>query len=307
MAFSSFLGLWAVRRHPSRITAIFPVVGRHEVAWKKGTPRLCPETTQIRCGRFYKWTPCISTGKFFPKLPPSRWLGPFRLNGRMEETNYEMVLNLEIRQSQIDVSVGVEKYSEELFTHIFRAAYDLARAAVELVAFKQGWGLTITFSRCMLPDGVSKPIAAMQPELGALCTAFSLDSDFERMLKIVLEDVLIWPVFNDLISAISGPNVAPVNCARAIEGIRHSIARGAITNRAKQWEMMRSVLNIDESYISLISDNSTDHRHGNRTMIRGAIVQEITSRAWVIADRFLEYRKRGSDPLPIDEFPLMKG
>jgi hypothetical protein len=60
-------------------------------------------------------------------------------------------------------------------------------------------------------------------------------------------------------------------------------------------------------WIPRLTDNAKDHRHGNRTVITDETANEITKRSWVIMNRFFEYRKRGSQPLSIDEFQILSG
>jgi hypothetical protein len=214
-------------------------------------------------------------------------------------------LQIEIQASKIHVIAQVDRVDEPSITSTLRVALDASRTAVELVAFKQGWGLSASLSQYVDPDGIRRQILPRSETLSELCTAFDLSKDFDWIFTTVLEDPSIWPILNDLISAINSFHVAPLNCARAVEGVRHSVAGGKCKNRTKEWELMRTILNISESYISLITDNSIDHRHGKRTVIHGSVSTEIARRAWIIMNRFLEYRKRGSLPLPAADFPTL--
>jgi hypothetical protein len=108
---------------------------------------------------------------------------------------------------------------------------------------------------------------------------------------------------NDLVTANTLPHYSPVTCARTIEGLRHLIAPGLQPKDG--WSSLRQNLNIDENYLKFITDHSKGPRHGDPQHIPGAITTDIITRTWVIMNRFLEYRKRGNDALPISEFPML--
>jgi hypothetical protein len=110
---------------------------------------------------------------------------------------------------------------------------------------------------------------------------------------------------NDLIQSITTPHVSPVNCGRAIDGIKHLIS-GNIRDEKKAWKMMREVLNVHENYLKFISSTSTDPRHGRPGHMPPNITDDIVTRSLKIMDRFLEYEKGGDRPLSLTRFPLLK-
>jgi hypothetical protein len=69
--------------------------------------------------------------------------------------------------------------------------------------------------------------------------------------------------------------------------------------------MMRRNLHIDRAYLDFITDQSIGSRHGDPQHIPGGPVTETVRRAWVVMNRYLEYRKRGNGPLTAPEFPLL--
>jgi hypothetical protein len=122
---------------------------------------------------------------------------------------------------------------------------------------------------------------------------------------MITGDKAMTVALNDLILA-QPPNLAKINCARAIEGIRHIIA-GQETDRDKAWLIMREALKVDKRYLYLIIGNSFARRHGESTIIEEKTIQEILRRSWIIMDRFFHYRLHGDIPLSIDQFPLLSG
>jgi len=111
---------------------------------------------------------------------------------------------------------------------------------------------------------------------------------------------------NDLIVAITIPHISSINCARAVDAIKHLISPTASTDK-QAWEQMQSTLHLDKKYLTLVTDISKDARHGKGTHVSGSMTTEATQRAWTVMNRYFEFRKRGNKPLPISDFPLLKG
>jgi hypothetical protein len=124
------------------------------------------------------------------------------------------------------------------------------------------------------------------------------------MYNIVLSDPTLFLALNDLVSAITIPHVAPVACSRAMDGLRHLIA-SPDAKEPLAWQQMRDALRVDRNFLQLISDTSKGPRHARPGHIPGDIVKEICRRSWIIMNRYLEYVKRGHQPLPVVEFPLL--
>lgn len=125
----------------------------------------------------------------------------------------------------------------------------------------------------------------------------------QPVFSLILGDTQLFLALDDLITATSFHHLLVVNSARAIEGLRHAIAPNKA--RSEQWDIFRANLNLDKDYIQFITDASASGRHGEGKFIPGNITEEILTRAWMIRNRFLEYKKRGDQPLPVSEFPTL--
>jgi hypothetical protein len=150
------------------------------------------------------------------------------------------------------------------------------------------------------------------PFLAGHLTAFDVSpqntssNNYDAMYRLTISDPSLLMAISDLVSAISNPNDVPINCGRAIDGIRVMMCPPRL-KRAKGWPIMREKLNLGEDYLLLITDTSTGPRHGDRTFISGDIVTNVMNRSWIIMNRYLEFRKRGEQPLSLAEFPLLVG
>lgn len=230
------------------------------------------------------------------------------LTWKMEEAGLNPTFRAKIENSIINVECELETYRPEDFIDLYRRALDLARATVNVVAFAQGYGVTVVFETVILPDGTPSEIVITDPRLPPLCTAYSIDpaklADFLTVRNTVISSPDLFMALEDLIQAITLPHVAPVNCARAMDRLKHSIATPT-ANDKQGWNEMRSALRIDEPYIKFITEVSKNPRHGRPGHTSGDLTSDATIRSWTIMNRFFEYLKRERKPLPEAEFPLL--
>lgn len=178
------------------------------------------------------------------------------------------------------------------------------RARVDIKSFRLGLGTVFSVDWMKDYDGTVRRVAVSQTDLRAICTSLSTSDNYTRLKDIATGDQAMSLAINDLIQAQTGPLMPEINCARAIEGIRHIIA-GQGTEPKRAWPLMHEALNIDRTYLDLITENSIPRRHGQFEIIAGATQEEILRRSWTIMDRFFHYRLRGGTRLPLDQFPLL--
>jgi hypothetical protein len=231
------------------------------------------------------------------------------LKWKWEQAGIEPTFRVKIGNSFINVECEVDAYQPTYFTELYRRAFDLAKAATNLVAFAHGYGLTVIFDIFVAPDGVPSEIAQIDPSLPPLCTAYSLEpgrlGDFNAVFTAVLTQPTLFMALEELIHAITVPHVSAVNCARAMDRLKHLIAVPE-ANEKQAWKQMRDALQIDEEYLKFISDVSKNPRHGRPGHTPGSQTTEATKRSWAVMNRYFEYVKRGKQPLPETQFPLLK-
>jgi hypothetical protein len=247
-------------------------------------------------------------GEVFPRgyelsittIPSAQW--------KSDELGLDLQFVMTLQKSKIEMSVHCNRYSEEDRHQIYLVAYDVARTAVEIVAFKMGVAFSVIFSKSITPDGIERNVIMEYPWLAEECTSFDPANliDFIAVYQMAISDHGVYAAFNDLIGAISFPHIGVMNCARAIDGIKHLVTPSA-KSKEDGWQNMRRELQLDRNYLTLITANSTEHRHGKRVSISGDIGREVLTRSWVIMNRFIEYKKRGSKMLPQSEFPILMG
>jgi hypothetical protein len=234
------------------------------------------------------------------------------INWKDSELDLDIAFTISINTGEVRVVCELSKFDQrEHLARIYMRAFDLVRATVDLTSFSTGYGLTVIIDSFTDTLGVTTPFVPHDPAKAALCTAFTMApattidaNEFHKVLVIVLTDWRLFRALRELIEAITLPHESSVNCARCIEAIRHIIA-SPNRSRNQAWGEMRSALNLSEPYLKLITDVSTGPRHGAPVHIPGNTTTEITRRAWIIMNRFLEYKKRDSTPLPLTDFPVL--
>jgi len=223
---------------------------------------------------------------------------------KVDEWQFAIETVCRIEKSKIDVTCHLPNWRSEYFDEVYRRAFDLCRAMVDVVGFKMTWGLTVIFDTFETPDGNITSLLLRAPQLEQLCTAFSLEQGFDAVCRHVLQRPLLFMAMRELITAISLPHVAPVECARAIDRLKNLIATPGSKDKAA-WQQLRDTLRINETYLKYISDASANPRHGQPGHTSGIITTEATRRAWVVMNRYLEYLVRGEQPLDPVAFPVI--
>ncbi len=228
---------------------------------------------------------------------------------KWEETELELTIRVKIGNSFVNIECELEEYRPEYVTELYRRAFDLARASVNLVAFANGIGLTVLLEMLIAPDGSPTELAPIDPSLPPLCTAYSLDparlADFNAVFNAVLKSPDLFMALEDLIHALSLPHVSPVNCARAMDRLKHLIATPGSAEK-DAWKQLRDALQIDEQYLRYVTDVSKGPRHGRPGHTPGRQTTEATHRSWAVMNRYLEYVKRGKQNLDAAAFPLLR-
>jgi hypothetical protein len=173
--------------------------------------------------------------------------------------------------------------------------------------------VTVVLEEFVRPDGITSNIfLTTTPEVVAECKAYKMApttledrKTLEHVLGLVMGEPALFIALNDLIHAITVPNMVPGNCGRVVDAIRKLVAPALEPKPG--WQVFRETLNFDEAYTTFISEHSKKPRHGELVRIERDATTEILRRTWAIMNRLLEYRKRGNQPLPLAEFPVLKG
>jgi hypothetical protein len=220
----------------------------------------------------------------------------------------EMKATLTINKGIIEVLCESNlPQTDEYDGQVHNRALDLAVAIVTTYGFAKGLGLTTVLETVIKPDGLLYNLHDYYPNLEALVTVLRAQEhgviDVDAVLQIVLSDPTIFIAMTDLVQSLTMFKEAPVRCARAVDAIRHYMAPQ--NDRKAGWPAMQENLNLSEPFLKYITEVSKGPRHGDvkgDTFIAG---QEARNRAWITMNRFLEFKKRGNQRLPLSEFRIL--
>jgi hypothetical protein len=246
-------------------------------------------------------------GRVLPETINVNVSGLELVNWPVPEAGLDVAIQIEIAHSKVTAVCTANRFDPAVdFMPIYIRAFDLARAAADLVGFAEGRPLMVVFDSVVDPTGEPKPVRVEQPAFARYVTAFGLNRNLSEVWKVIVEDPAIFQALNDLVACIALPHHGPINAARVVEGLSHTIG-GVGAKPQVRWNALRDALNVDKDFLQQITDLSAEPRHGNRTHIPGIQVDRVVTRAWMIMNRFLEYKLRGGVPLPTAEFPLLVG
>lgn len=254
------------------------------------------------------------TLKFIGKVLPSAYqVSVAESQAKWDDADIGLQLNFTVRivKSAVNIEIKTSRFNPPDLSYFYIRALDLARASVNLVGFAAGLGLFVVIDAFIDPNGKETSLAFIDQKLANLCTAYKVNTnspqenaEFQKMAEVVMSVPALFMALDDLIVSITLPHHASVNCARAVEGIRALLAPN-VTPRHRAWAILREALRIEAPYVEFITERSIANRHGDRQHIPGDVTTEIAQRAWKIMNRYLEFLKRGSQPLPESEFPLL--
>jgi hypothetical protein len=216
-----------------------------------------------------------------------------------------MNFRVQIQAGSILIDCDLNKFENGYLIPLFVRAHDIARACVDLAAFATGNGLMMILEEFTDPTGAVTKLAAQQPSLAALATAVDPGTgDFDKLLKFVLAEPALFLALRDLIEAITLPHRAALNCARAMSALGPVFERSGDSQEGA-WLLLRENLQISKSYMQRIMRHSPSADKGEAARMSGAGPTDVVHGAWNVMNRLLEYLKRGGQPLPLSEFPLL--
>jgi hypothetical protein len=231
------------------------------------------------------------------------------LTWKWEEQNLNLAFRVRINNSFVNIECELEKYEPAYAAELHKRALDLARAAVNVVGFATGLGLSVYLEALIAPDGIPAAILLKHPATTPLCTAYSLElaraGDLAAVYNLVLTEPPLFRALNDLIESVALPHVSAVNCGRVIDSIRRMITPDPNAAAKNAWQAMHEALNISREYQEWVSNQARGPRHGDPAYVPADVTHEIMHRSWAIMNRYLEYRRRGRTPLTAPEFPLL--
>jgi hypothetical protein len=212
---------------------------------------------------------------------------------------------LGIKNSEVEVECESNMDSPDVFHRISISAFELARSAVDLVAFSRGQSITVTMEKAITPDGKTHSLLHGDQSLSETCTAFNTtDGSLIAAVMLTMRNPSMMLALNDVVSTLEVPHRTRINCARAVEAIGRMISPEE-PNSKRRWKRLQDALNISQAYLQPLSEESAGPRHGNYFEDGSVEENVLRKKAWVVMNRFLEYLKRDSAVLTEPDFPVL--
>jgi hypothetical protein len=234
-------------------------------------------------------------------LPRNPWMV-----WKNSQTGLEGQTELQITDGNINAIMDINRFDRKTdLKFAINQAQDMADTIVNLLSLKTGNPFSAVLNKIIMPDGKIADTHLLETEYPKHITAFA-EVDFEEVATIAMRDRNLSLALRDLTDVLRQSYTGTIGAARAIESIRnHFIPEGA--NRDRGWAPMHAALNATRPYVQSITDMSRGTRHGDwSTSHSEEEARKTTERAWILMNRFLEYRKRGDQPLPLSDFPLLE-
>jgi hypothetical protein len=226
--------------------------------------------------------------------PVMRWDVP--------ELGLECLHNLTVKEGVVRDEVYLNKFDEAIGRQLLMQCKDLVQLVLDVAAFATGHSMRAEIDTMTDTEGANHSLLSHVSAIEALCTSFSVArGDLLSFIPFVANSPQLYTALHDLVSVLDHPYHASVNCARAIEGLRHIISPNA--PRKQSWQAMRQVLRLTEDYIGYITNLSIAPRHGEGPTMPSHEVWEAIRRSWIIMDRYFHYLRGGNVPLGAKEFP----
>jgi hypothetical protein len=211
--------------------------------------------------------------------------------------------------SAIEIKCRFDNITPSHPYELWQQGLTITQGLVDLAAFQMGAGAVTIIDKWINEDGVADELALSDPALKQMCTVFGQDKRFGIVSNLLMAEPAILSALNDLVLTNVIVTQTLINAARSVETIRVLIAGPSKSSdeRKKAWVTMQQALNLDQAYVTYITQSSIDPRHGNQVPVTTPTVHEARLRAWKIMDRFLHYRLGGNQPLPQVWFPMLLG
>lgn len=209
-----------------------------------------------------------------------------------------------IINSVVTVDCEAERFNtENEQVAVMKGAYNVARSAIDLMAFIEGIRLDYIEDTVILPGG--QPRSLVNADLSRRVPELQSEKDFKWALNFVLFGYRPLSMALRDLNEAQGHMRGPENAGRVVDAIRAYFVQKGETADAG-WAPMRSNLRLSKEYLQFVTKNARSARHGDYAHGVDPIPSyETIKRAATVMRRFFEYQKRGCQPLPESEFVLL--
>jgi hypothetical protein len=213
-------------------------------------------------------------------------------------------IDLKIENNAVEFRCEINQADRSSVHHLIGQVQIVADVFSSLFSFKTGYSFLLHIEKVHLPDGAIEDVLWFAPQFEKLATVVDSSEGMAKAINLLVRDRELSLAVRDITDCIRGTYTANLNLARSLESIRNYFVPTG-DDRSEGWIPMRAALNISEARTRSITAASRDARHGRRTTGNGNVAEINGTKMWELMNRFIEYRNRGDQPLPLSEFPLL--
>jgi hypothetical protein len=229
--------------------------------------------------------------------------------GTSNHLHFGLECKWELRIVDSSVAVALELNKFDLDQHLqptINFAQDIAKIAASLLSLQHGIAFELILEKLILPNGEMKWVYCKEQEFPKYMTAIHKQEGFNQAIVLAISNHTLSMILRDITDGLRSNYQGVIGAARAMDGICNHFVPDGMT-RKDGWPLMQKALNASENYIKSITRRSEGPRHANWDDYSAEKEnREAAERAWILVNRFLEYRKRGDQPLPSSDFPFLE-
>jgi len=239
-------------------------------------------------------------------LPERAYFGisqPLQIENVHDEAGLSFTTKLSIDVAQISAEVLINKGSTDIFT-LKNIVEGTIRAIVDAFGYISGRGYDIEIISAIDENAKQTVFGVGVPALEASQKQRPLD--FGSVLRNFANSQFLIPALADLRESIRSAH-SGFYCYRAIECVRQHFYQPQDGDDAKKsWKRLREALQIERSWIDVIGEYAKPQRHGKGKFIPDTERAKILQNTWKVIDRFCIYLEKGSQPLDVQQFPILR-
>ncbi len=244
------------------------------------------------------------SGKVLPERANMSITRPLPIAMEAKDAGISGAGAISILVSQISVVFNTEDSNVDLPT-LKNYVEGIVRNLVDAYGYLSGRGYDIEITSVVDPAGMQTVFGV---GVGALeQTQSERPLSFQDLKDVVFKSQELRRALSDLREAIRSPLDTGFFCYRAIECIRQSFRQAEDGDKdGPSWGRLRDMLRVDRSWIEVVKKSADPQRHGGTPYMSGEDRVSAMLHAWKVVDRFCIYVRRGFNPLPEDEFTVLK-
>jgi hypothetical protein len=251
----------------------------------------------------------MTTWTFFGKVRPERfpvsWGNAIKTHLTQPDFGLEAESSTFIHAGQVIVTLSLTKGSTDIDS-LRNVALDCALHLTDVAGYASGCVFDVEIiSACCHDTGYHHVFGVQIPALVERENPhrrLQIDGD---LLITISQSVSATMALRDFQSAMRNAVGTGFYCYRAVEAMMQSMKNEIIKTDKQGWEQLNSALRVDRSASEKIKKHADFPRHGKASSMSDQDRVEVFKLTDEIIYRYLEYLRRGLEPLSSQEFPLL--